>query len=137
MRPKVWASLLLAAAIVSGAALSQPGDATGPGGPANGPAGVVELPHAWSGDEAFTSEAFEADGDWEILLGAWCHEGVSFVRVAVYTLNGTYVGELMLRGWGTRSVVMETGPGTFYLEVTSPDMDQYYWELLVRPRGAL
>jgi len=94
---------------------------------------TVELPYAWEGTENITTEAFEAGGQWEVVLGAWCHIGVSFVNAEVYNHEGEPVGRVRVIGEGVRTQVFDTEPGIYYISVTSPDMDVYTWELMVRP----
>ncbi len=92
---------------------------------------VVTLPHAWSGSRVVTTEAFEVSGQWKVSLGAWCHEGVSHVRATAYDHEGVEVGQVTVFGEGEQTATFDTGPGIYYLVVTSPNMDAYSWELLV------
>ena len=97
---------------------------------------ALELPHSWSGGEEETTESFAASGAWEIVLGAWCFEGTSQVTVVAYNLDGEEVGQVTVLGEGIRSTVLETEPGEYYLEVTSPTMHDYHWEIEVSPVAA-
>lgn len=104
-------------------------DATGDG---TGGA-AAELPQSWMGEEAFTSDPFRANGEWRITLGAWSDTEASFVVVVAYDEEGREAGRVTVSGQGVEGAVLVTPPGTYYLEVTSPDMDAYRWELVVQP----
>lgn len=97
---------------------------------------MVNLPNAWVGEDNFTTERFEVGGEWEIALGAWCHDGVSFVRVTAFTESGELVDEVTVIGQGVVRKTLVTEPGVYYLEVWSPDMDVYNWDLAVQPLSA-
>ena len=89
--------------------------------------------HEWEGGDHFTTELFEAAGEWELVLGAWCHDGVSFVQATVFDQDGEQVGEVMVVYQGIVKLALDTEPGLFYVQVWSPDMIEYRWEMLARP----
>lgn len=91
----------------------------------------------WTGgkttDANFLSEPFEAGGTWELTLGAYCFEGIGNVKVILYDADGEMVTELLVLGEGLESVVLETEPGTYHLEVVVSHFHIYTWEILAMP----
>jgi plastocyanin len=102
------------------------------GGGAGGNGGTVEE-QAWAGNDVFTTPPFAAEGAWEVILGAWCHDGVSFARATIYDAAGAEVDQVTVIAQGTGAVTVTTPPGEYTVKITSPNMDVYHWELLVRP----
>ena len=92
----------------------------------------LELPQSWSGGEEVTTESFAASGRWEMALAAWCHDGTSHVTAVAYNQDGEEVGRVTVIGEGIESAVVDTVPGQYYLEITSPTMRDYHWEVDIR-----
>jgi plastocyanin len=115
----------------------EPG-ASDDGDPAPAPAGTtaLQIPQQWQGDDFFTTEPFEAGGEWEVVFGAWCHDGVSFVRATVRDHDGTEIEDIMVIGEGVQSRLLTTDPAVYTVEIWSPNMADYHWELVVRPADA-
>ncbi|MEX2536797.1 MAG: hypothetical protein WD273_14470 [Trueperaceae bacterium] len=95
----------------------------------------VEIPYAWDGTESLTTEMFESSGELDVTLGAWSSDGVSSVRVTAYESGGQEVGHVEVAGEGVQRGVISSEPGEYYLVVSSPDMNVYSWELVVRSAG--
>ena len=96
----------------------------------------VELPYALAGNRNLTTDSFEVSGEWKLSLAAWCHEGVSHVRVTAFNHEGVEVGNVTVFGEGEQTGTFNTDPGTYYLVVHTPNPDAYSWELLVEDLAA-
>jgi plastocyanin len=90
----------------------------------------------WSGNNTTTIAPFYAEGSWNITLGAWCFEGIGFVRVTVYNEDGDEVDQVQIIGEGTTDAVFETPPGNYHMEVTVSHWHTYTWEILIEPANA-
>lgn len=91
----------------------------------------------WSGQNTTTIEPFYAEGTWNITLGAWCFEGIGFVRVTLYNEDDVEVDQVQIIGEGTTDAVFETPPGNYYMEVTVSHWHTYTWEILIEPTTAV
>jgi hypothetical protein len=94
---------------------------------------VAELPTSWASGEEFTSEVFAVAGPIEVTVAAWCHEGVSYVRLEIVDEHGEVVAEVTVWGQGVITEKLNLDPGPYRFRVASPDMDEYVWELAIRP----
>jgi hypothetical protein len=84
----------------------------------------------WSGNGSVTVEPFEVEGPWRLTLGAWCFEGIGFVRAVVLDADGEEVDRVEVIGEGVASVVLDTEPGHYVLDVTVSHFHIYRWELV-------
>lgn len=89
--------------------------------------------HYWTGQNSSTIEPFYAEGAWKVTLGAWCFEGIGFVRVVAYDEDGNEVDQVQIIGEGVTDAIFETPPGEYYFEVIVSHWHIYTWEVLVEP----
>src|SRR5690606_23864117 len=90
----------------------------------------------WTGHNTTELEPFYAEGAFKVTLGAWCFEGIGFVRAVLYDEAGTEVGRVQIIGEGVTDAVFETPPGQYRFDVIVSHWHIYTWEVLVEPLDA-
>ena len=90
----------------------------------------------WTGHNTTELEPFYAEGAFKVTLGAWCFEGIGFVRAVLYDEAGTEVGRVQIIGEGVTDAVFETPPGQYRFDVIVSHWHIYTWEVFVEPLDA-
>ena len=87
----------------------------------------------WLGGDSAVTEPFFADGSWELLLSAYCFDGIGWVRATVRDLEGTEFATIQVLGQGFAQEVITTPPGTYVLDVYVSVAHVYSWEAVALP----
>ena len=89
-----------------------------------------EVSYAWTGGNSETIEPFTVDGKWQLTLGAWCFEGIGFVRAVIYDAEDNEVDRVTVLGEGIEVMEFDTPPGEYYIDVVVSHWHTYTWEIL-------
>jgi hypothetical protein len=87
----------------------------------------------WFGGDSAVTEPFFASGTWELVLSAYCFDGVGYVRAVVRNEDDEAVGHLDVVGQGVKNASFTTPPGRYHLDVFVSVAHVYSWEAAALP----